>query len=359
MKLPQASLWQRIKQSNLITRLLHWEYWPIYIVNIPVVLCWVYYALQARSLFFFSAANPAIETGGVFGESKINILQRIPSDWLPVTLFASQETSIEQLFQRLQRAGLQYPLIAKPNVGERGFMVSKINSAEELEQYCNQHKLDFLLQEYVKLPEEISIMYHRFPEGGAGKVTSVCVKKKLEVWGDGKANVLELMRRQPRAKLQIARFLKQWPERLHRIPAAGERVELEPIGNHCRGTMFLNGNAHIDERLNEVIDSIGQQMQGIYYGRFDILCESLTAIKENRAFKILEFNGVASEPAHVYDPAYPLLRKYKDIFAHWQIIYQISQQQRKRGIAGMSWKEALAGLRNYRRYINMHKASKA
>ena len=339
-----------------MTRLLHWEYWPIYIVNIPVVLFWLLFAVRSRALFFFSAANPAIETGGLFGESKINILHRIPSKYLPNTLFITKATSFEKLVQAIEAAGLSYPLIAKPDIGERGFAVCKVNNVEELKKYSKAHAFDFLIQEYVDYPEEVSILYHRMPVGGAGKVTSVCVKAMLSVMGDGQSAVHDLMLRQPRAKLQLARFEESFPELLKQIPAKGERVELEPIGNHCRGTQFLNGNQHIDESLHKVFDTIGQQMDGIYYGRFDMKCESIEGIKAGRNFKILEFNGVASEPAHVYDPSYPLLQKYRDIYQHWRIIYDISRQQRQRGIQGMSWREAVSGLRTYLNYIQQSKA---
>ncbi len=50
----------------------------MYIANIPTYFYWIYYAICARSLFFFSAANPAIETGGLFGESKEAIFDQIP-----------------------------------------------------------------------------------------------------------------------------------------------------------------------------------------------------------------------------------------------------------------------------------------
>ncbi|MEL6865447.1 MAG: hypothetical protein AAFP19_13560 [Bacteroidota bacterium] len=350
---PRQSLWQQLKESPFIIRLLHWEYWPMTVTNIPVVLCWLYYALRARSLFFFSTANPVIETGGVFGESKINILKRIPEAYLPITVFVAAGTSFQQLKQEMQAAGLHYPIIAKPNVGERGFLVTRIEKEEELIAYLNQHAIDFLVQEFVAWPLELSVMHYRMPADEHGEVTSICIKETLKVQGDGQSTVEELMANKARAKLQLPRFRMAFPALLQQIPNKGEWLELEPIGNHSRGTMFLNGNAHISGELHALFNSISQRMEGIYYGRFDMKCKDMESLKAGKGFKILEFNGIASEPAHIYDPTYPLLQKYKDIFWHWNKIYQISQQQMARGIKAMTLKEAIQALRDYFGYMRM------
>ena len=110
-----------------------------------------------------------------------------------------------------------------------------------------------------------------------------------------------------------------------------ERLELEPIGNHSRGTTFLNGNHFINEKLEAIFDEISNQMKGIHYGRFDMKCASSEAV-QNGHFKVLEYNGVAAEPAHIYDPAYPIWKKYRDIYRHWKIIYNIYKIQRLQGI---------------------------
>jgi len=350
-----TSIWQRIRNSSLFIKMGSWEYWPIYIVNIPVVFIWLFYAIRSRSLFFFSTVNPVIETGGVFGESKINILNRIPKDYLPVTIFIKAETSEEIVLQKLKTSNLTYPIIAKPNVGERGLLVAKIENESELLQYTQSNKVDFLIQEFISLALEVSILHYRFPDQQKGKVTSICIKDTLKVTGDGVSNIESLMEKYPRAKLQLERFQSEFSELLKQVPKKGELVELEPIGNHCRGTTFLNGNEHIDENLDRIFDAISLQMEGIYYGRFDMKCSSIDAIKKGEKFKVLEFNGIASEPAHIYDPSYPVWKAYKDIYQHWKIIYQIGKQQRAKGIDSMKLKEVVDSLRTYFSYLKMIK----
>ena len=124
---------QRLEKSNFWLKLLHWEYWPIFLANIPVVLFWWWFALRSRRLFFFSAVNPAIETGGVLGERKIDILRRIPDAYIPITIFIEGGSKLEVVTEMLEQAKMQFPVVAKPNIGERGLMVKIIDHSDQLQ----------------------------------------------------------------------------------------------------------------------------------------------------------------------------------------------------------------------------------
>jgi hypothetical protein len=125
---------------------------------------------------------------------------------------------------------------------------------------------------------------------------------------------------------------------------------LEALGNHCRGTQFLNANAWITPELETSILSVLAQMPGVHYGRFDLRTASIDELRSGRSFLIMEFNGVGSEPAHIYDPDYPVLQGYRDIWRHWKILYAISLEQKAKGIRSMHWREGLESLRAYFSY---------
>ena len=344
------SLWLRVRNSTFFIKLTNWEYWPMYVANLPLVMIWAWFALRARRLFFFSAVNPAIETGGMWGESKFNILKRIPSSHVPTTVFVKQGTDFQIMLEKMEDIGLTYPVIAKPNIGERGFLVSKIKNEAELLEYATKNPVDFLIQKFVDLPLELAVMHHRFPGREKGKVTSVCIKETLKVVGDGHSTVRELMDSYPRARFQLTRFELEFPELLDNILPAGESLELEPIGNHCRGTMFLNGNHHIDEAFTAAFDQVAAQMKDIYYGRFDMKCTSIEDIRNGKGFMVMEYNGVGAEPAHIYDPAYPFVEKHRDIYRHWRVIYQIYKVQARKGVRSMTLSEVITRLKAYAQY---------
>ncbi len=320
-------------------KLLHWEYWPFEVIYAIPFLYWVYLSARAGSFFFFRAANPAIPNGGMFGESKFDILNKIPQNYIPKTVYASTDQSFEHLQQELQTAGIDYPVIAKPNIGSRGFLVKKVQDRTELEAYLKNQSVDFLLQEYVDYPMEVSVMYYRFPDQAQGAISSVTLKEYLTVTGDGTRTVQQLVQNYDRAKLQLDTLKQSHAHVLSTIPAAGERLELVPIGNHCKGAAFFNGNKYIDQELVDTFDELSHQIKGIYFGRFDLKCSDLQTLKKGEHFKILEINGVGAEPAHIYDPGYSFWKALGDIMRQWKIIYQISVANRRKGAPYMTYTE--------------------
>ncbi|HWB62710.1 MAG TPA: hypothetical protein VG603_04295, partial [Chitinophagales bacterium] len=112
-------------RSPFFIRLLNWEYWPFYVVHAPVFAYYLWLSLKARSLFYYSASNPSIKTGGMFGESKWEIFELMPESILPKTVIARENYSVAEIESTLVKKGMDYPLIAKPDRGERGWKVNK------------------------------------------------------------------------------------------------------------------------------------------------------------------------------------------------------------------------------------------
>lgn len=281
----------------------------------------------------------------------MRILNHMPGKYLPKTfLLRAGQIETQKILEKMRTLEISFPIIIKPDVGERGFLVEKILNSAELEKYLIGLHIDIIVQEYIDYPVELSVLYHRLPQDNSGSITSLCIKESLVIIGDGKSSVEQLMQQSSRAKLQLSRLRKSKHLLLQRVPPAGEHVVVEPIGNHCRGSKFLNGNKYISPELTKVFNRIALTFKGIHYGRFDIKCESLEQLKKDSNFRILEFNGIASEPAHVYDPSYSVRQAYRDIFQHWKIIYRIAKIQMKNGIKPMSFKEAWSEFKDYVRY---------
>lgn len=333
--------WKQIRQTPFLIKLLNWEYWPFAVIYTPAILYWFFLSLKARSFFFFSAANPGIETGGMLGESKIKILKLVPQEYLPKTIYHYRNSRWEDTRQSLEKNQMQFPLIVKPDIGQRGFLVEKINDFVAMEDYLADKELDLIIQEFVDYPLELSIMHHRFPNQSKGHITSVTIKEFLSVTGNGVSTVWELIQAKPRAKLQKRTLEKISAKILDSVPVEGKKIELVPFGNHCRGARFHNGNHLNDAQLEGVFDQINKQLPGVYLGRFDLKCTSLEALKAGVDIKILEINGVGAEPAHIYDSSYSFLQALKDIHKQWQVIYQLSTFNRQEGQTYMSFMEGM------------------
>lgn len=326
-----------------------WEFLPWWLANVPVYGFWLWFAARSRHLVFFSNVNPSIPLGGAMGESKHDILRLLGPEILPKTVFVPGGQAFETVERAIAEAGIDFPLIAKPDVGERGFLVKKISSAEALKEYLLRYSVDFILQEFLAHPMEMTVLYHRFPDSRRFGITSVCIKEFLSVTGDGSSSVRRLMQKNVRAELQVQRFELESPEMLDSIPDKGETLLIEPIGNHCRGTKFLNGNHLIDRALLDAFEPVCLQLPGVLYGRFDLKCESLEALKRGE-FKVMELNGVFGEPAHVYDPAFGMWRAYRDFYRHWRLLFDLSRAQLRRGVFPTRHAEALQFVRRYFRY---------
>lgn len=327
---------------------LFWEYWPGWLAMPPVIAIYIWFALRARHLVFFSNVNPKIPLGGVFGESKRAILDLIPEEYVPKTVFLEAGISRERVLSILEAANLHFPLMVKPDIGERGFLIKKVEDEQALYAHLERYSLDFLVQEFLKEPMEATVLYYRFPDGRFG-ITSVCIKEFMSVTGDGVSSVEELMARDFRALLQIDRFKKDAPAMLTRVPAPGEKVLLEPVGNHARGTKFVNGAPWITEQMVNRFHAICQRIDGVLYGRFDLKITSMEALQRGE-FKAMELNGITSDPAHVYDPDHGMWRAYRDYYRHWRIIYRLHKAQSRAGVLPTTHRDALRFFRNYFRY---------
>ncbi len=225
-------------------------------------------------------------------------------------------------------------------------MVKRINNEKDIQIYLDQIKIDFIVQELVDLPLEFGVFYVRLPSEDKGFVNSITGKEFLSVVGDGVKSLERLILEKDRAKLQWETLKYQFGNRLNEIVKAGERIELVSIGNHCLGTKFLNANHLITDKLNESFDSISKQINGFYFGRFDLRCASVDDLEIGNV-KILELNGCGAEPAHIYHPGASLKEALKVLHTHWRNLYAISSINHERGIPYMTFQE---GRKIYNRF---------
>lgn len=336
----------QIGRSNFFIKLKSWEYWPFGIVQFPIFLYFGWLSLRARSLVFFTASNPGITMGGMFGESKFDVIKKIPTRYIPKTQLIRLPASSRQVLSLMEEGELQFPVIAKPDLGERGFRVRKIKHVNDLETYLSNQRFDFIIQEYLDLPMEFGVFYTRFPNQEQGRVTSVVMKEMLSVTGDGKSSLRTLILSLDRARLQWNSLKEVYRDRLDEIIAAGERLELVSIGNHCLGTKFLDGSHLINDELHQSFDAISKQIPGFYFGRFDLRCERVEDLYTGNV-KVMELNGCGAEPAHIYHPGYSLRKALGVLFEHWRNIFIIARQNEQRGVSFTPLREAVA---HYKRF---------
>jgi len=344
------SYWKAIHRSNFLIKLRSWEYWPFGIVQFPAIIYWLWLSLRARSLVFFSACNPGISMGGMFGESKYDILQKIPRQYVPPTIKVDLPIISQEVMKAIESAHMTLPLIFKPDIGERGYMVKRVDTEDDVSEYLVKMRGPFLIQELVTSPLEFGVFYLKYPDEGHGRVISLVGKEMLAVTGDGILTLQDLILANDRAKLQWEKLKVTYREVLNDVPHKGKRIELVSIGNHAMGTRFINANHLINDQLSKTFDSISNRIPGFYFGRFDLRCESLADLYTGNV-RILELNGCGAEPAHIYDTDFSIWRAFVTLVRHWEHIFRIARANNQKGIPYVSHAEALAFYRKFRSAI--------
>ena len=334
-------------------RLFHWEYWPFHVVYAPVYVYYTYLSLKARSFFFFNAANPTIRNGGFLMESKKEIYDLLPEGTYPATILVQRnDADLATIEKALAAQHMQFPLIAKPDIGLRGLGVKKLHDSEELMAYHEVSKVDYLLQAFVPYTKEVGVFYYRLPGEPRGKISGMVGKELLRIRGDGKHTLEELLQRESRFFLQLPALRHMEGLDLSEILPAGEDKLIVPYGNHSRGAKFLDISDQLTGPLADMLEAICKSVPGFYFGRLDIKYDSWEALCRGENFSIIELNGAGSEPAHIYDPKHSIWFAWKEIMRHLNILYRISKQNKARGQQSyLSMQEGLRLLRANSAYM--------
>ena len=331
-------------------RALRWEFWPVWAVySVPAFyIAWLLLRYRGMS---FTAVNPLLPGSGFVGEKKsigLRAFNAVAPEFVADFAIIAQADSLEKRLltakQFMASRSLEYPVVLKPDDGQRGLDVEVIRSAAELESYLSDIKVDTLIQEHIE-GLEFGVFYTGFPATGQGAIFSLTEKHFPVLTGDGQRTLEQLILDDRRTHFMARYLLDLHAGSLHWVPAEGERFKTVEIGSHCRGSLFLDGAAKITPELEQRIHSLSQAAGGFYFGRFDIRAASLDCFQRGDAFKILEVNGVTSEATHIYDPRHSVWYGWKTLCKQWRLAFEIGEQNRRRGERGMGLGELITKVR--------------
>ena len=285
-------------------------------------------------------------------ESKMEIYNLIPQQYYPVTGLITAGSVTAKINETISDLKITYPFIVKPDIGLRGSAVKKIHTEAELETYNAKANFDYLVQNLITYPNEIGIFYVRYPNESAGRISGIVAKEFLIVTGDGSATIEMLLKQNPRYEMQLKVLQREYGEQLQQILPLGEQKNLVPYGNHVRGAKFVDRSHWITPELSKVINQMCLQIPGFYFGRLDLMYNSLAELEMGEQFSVVELNGAASEPTHIYDPRHSLFFGWKELLRHITYMYEISVQNHKNGVPYLSHK---VGMKEYRLHLEHSK----
>lgn len=281
-------------------------------------------------------------------ESKKEIYDIIPPQYYPKTDLIHENIDFEKVIAILEKSQIQFPFIAKPDIGLRGSAVKKINSLEELQSYHTKANFDYLVQDLIPYENEVGVFYVRFPNEEKGRITGIVAKEYLIVEGNGTATMVDLIKANPRYELQLNALQREYGNQLNEVLKAGEKRNLVPYGNHARGAKFIDASAQISQQLTDVFNEICLQIPEFYFGRLDVMYHNWNELEQGKNFSIVEVNGAASEPTHIYDPKHSIFFAWKELARHITYMYQISVANHKRGFPYLNHKD---GMKEYKLHL--------
>lgn len=317
----------------------HWEDWHWFAKYIPIAPFWAWHCLRSGSLWFFTPSNPSLTFGGFLGETKREMYEQLPPAVYPQSIYISPSQTFSDVDAFFEKSTLRYPVAVKPDAGMMGFMFRKIDNQDELNQYHDAMPCDYIIQELIDLPLEVSVFYYRFPDQQSGTITGFLKKEFLEVIGDGRSTLKQLISNYPRVMFRQEEMFKKHESRLQDIISEGERYCLSYALNLSRGGKLINIESEKDADLLRVFDGLSHYTGTFYYGRYDIKCRSVEDLKAGINYSILEYNGSGAEPHHVYGNGNTLFQAYKILLHHWNTLYKISRINNQKGIQYWSYKE--------------------
>ncbi|SHG29059.1 hypothetical protein SAMN05444396_107137 [Flavobacterium segetis] len=281
-------------------------------------------------------------------ESKKEIYDLIPQQYYPKTELIKEGTSLEEVLETISKTKINYPLIVKPDIGLRGLGVKKIISAIDLKEYVAKANFDYVVQDLIPYENEVGIFYVRYPHEKRGIITGLVSKEFLIITGNGFSTVEELIKENPRYELQLKALKKEYGKKMLEIIPKEEKLNLVPYGNHARGAKFIDGSHWINPKLSKTINEMCLQIPGFYFGRLDIMYNTIEELENGLNFAIVELNGAGSEPTHIYDPRHSLFFAWKELARHITYMYEISTANHKNGFPYLNHKD---GMKEYRMHL--------
>ncbi len=324
------------------------EQLPKWLNLIPMVAQWLWLAMRYHSITLPSSCNPAILTGGMVGEGKMDYFDTMGERALAyvtptVCLMCCGEKSLDDVEAAMAGASIHYPVVVKPNLGWCGFGVRKIDGSRQMLEYLKAYPLgeQFVIQDWLADTGEAGIFYMRHPGDSCGQVIGMLLREFPRVVGDGVHTVAELMAADPRASRLGQDGASEPCCDLASVPLTGDVVRLATVASTRVGGLYRDGSAQVTPELTSVMERIARDMKDFHVGRFDVKFSDIAALRAGTEFRIIEVNGAGSEAVHAWDPALTLKQAYGIVFDKQRRLFAIGDAMRRLGHAPVGWRALL------------------
>jgi hypothetical protein len=308
----------------------------------------------------------------MWGESKSNYLFDVAAserhsiaDFIVATRSAAAvRPDLNRALHSMAAAGIEFPVVAKPDIGSHGVGVRRINGPAALRDWLGgfPRGAKLIVQRLVPYAMEAVVQYARLPGEPHGRVLSLTFRYFPQVIGDGASTLRELILADPR--VQRKAYLHFGDDHfgvgageLARVPGLGEVVQIALIGNQQARALYCDAGGAVTPALEQRFDAIARSMREFHYGRFDIRFRSIEALLRGEDFSIVEINGIGGAAIDAWDPELHVREAYRRLIAQQRLLFRIGEHNRARGFVPMRLAELLRHLIRHGRLIRQYPAS--
>ena len=310
---------------------------PKWLNLVPMVAQWLWLGIRHGSVTLPSSANPHITAGGLVGDTKSEYFNGMgPLARSKVADFVmirpQGAASLPSALIAIHEANLDFPVVAKPDLGWCGFGVRRIDDETALRGYLSLYPRDagLMLQRYLAESGEAGLFYIRHPEQSSGRLLGILLRHYPQVVGDGVSTIAQLVETDVRLHRTTRNADHQCSVEPSEVPAAGEVVRMSLIASTRVGGRYEDGSEHATAALTEAVDAIARDMPEFHVGRFDVRYQTLDHLRRGE-FTIMEVNGAGSEAVHAWDPKYSIPDVYRIVFAKQRLLFALAAANRARG----------------------------
>ncbi|MEZ5527338.1 MAG: D-alanine--D-alanine ligase [Gammaproteobacteria bacterium] len=316
------------------------EFWPTWLMYLPVALQWLLLSLRYRSLTLPLIANPDIPLAGMVGGSKDLLMSQAGGACrealLPWVLHTVNDMPVaaqaRSLIEQNAEAGIALPFVCKPDMGCRGAGVKLVRSEAQLQQVLQAYPegAGLVCQKLASFEPEAGIFYVRHP-GEPGHIASLTLKHTPCVIGDGHSTLRELVSRDPRAGKLLHLYQSRNQEAWEQIIPAQQVHKLLFSASHCRGAVFEDARHLITQDLSRAINTIMADLPNFHYGRLDVKFRDIPSLQAGQELQIVEINGASSESIHIWDRHARLGEAIATLLWQYRTLFRIGAYHRAQG----------------------------
>lgn len=328
-----------------------YEFWNPRLFEIPF---YIYLGIQCLinrvGIKGLAKANYALDHGEIGLGSKFDSQLAFDQRFFLPSVLISDSLSVDQKKEQIHEFVNQhgYPVILKSNVGSVGKGIVKISTDEDVDKHTPRLLGGYILQKFTSNLFECGVFYIR--QNDKPKITGINKKHFPTVVGNGHDAVSVLAKRHPRYSNHWNSFLQDIDTA--EVLEAGVEKRLSFIGSHTLGCKFTDDGDLLTDELEKEIFAVFERQNGFNFGRVDIKAADEEAFKRGE-FVVIEVNGVASLPTHMFDPKYSVWQAYQIFFQHAKYLANIAAEQRDQTMELMSYWQVIQKVKENQKMLNL------